>query len=52
MFVHARVLPKESSTWQDVRLADVYTFQRGKDAKMRAFANREDALTWVRMNRP
>jgi len=33
VFVHARVLPKESDTWQDVRLADVYTFQHGRVTK-------------------
>ncbi len=47
VFVHARVLPKNSETWQDIRLADVYTFQNGRATKMRAFANREDALRWV-----
>jgi uncharacterized protein len=47
VFVHARVLPKNSDTWQDVRLADVYTIQGGRAAKMRAFANRDDALRWV-----
>lgn len=47
VFVHARVLPKGSNTWQDVRLADVYTFQNGRATKMRAFANREDALRWA-----
>lgn len=47
VFVHARVLPKNSDTWQDVRLADVYTFQNGRATKMRAFANREDALRWA-----
>jgi hypothetical protein len=41
------VLPKNSDTWQDVRLADVYTIQGGRAAKMRAFANRDDALRWV-----
>lgn len=47
VFVHARVLPKGSDTWQDVRLADVYTFQNGHATKMHAFANREDALRWA-----
>lgn len=51
VFVHARVLPKESDTWQDVRLADVYVFQDGRVIKMRAFANREDALNWAQGNR-
>jgi ketosteroid isomerase-like protein len=52
VFVHARVLPKESDTWRDVRLADVYTFRGGRVTKMRAFANREHALDWARGNRP
>jgi ketosteroid isomerase-like protein len=30
VFVHARVRPKNSNEWQDVRLADVYTFRNGK----------------------
>jgi ketosteroid isomerase-like protein len=47
VFVHARVLPKGSNTWQDVRLADVYTFQNGQATKMRAFATREEALRWA-----
>ncbi len=47
MFVNARVLPKGSSAWQDIKLADVYTFQNGRATKMRAFANREDALRWA-----
>jgi hypothetical protein len=47
VFVRARVLPKNSHTWQEVRLADVYTFQQGRVTQMRAFANRADALTWV-----
>lgn len=47
VFVHARVLPKGSDAWQDVRLADVYTFQNGRATKMRAFANRDDALRWA-----
>ncbi len=47
VFVHARVLPKDSNVWQDVRLADVYTFHNGRVANMRAFANRDDALRWA-----
>jgi uncharacterized protein len=47
VFVHARVLLKDSNTWQDIRLADVYAFQNGRITKMRAFANRVDALRWV-----
>lgn len=47
VFVHARVLPKNTETWQDVKLADVYTIQCGRARKMHAFAKREDALRWV-----
>src|SRR5215469_4665547 len=47
VFVHARVLPKNSDTWQDIRLADVYTFHLGRVTNMRAFADREDALRWA-----
>jgi ketosteroid isomerase-like protein len=47
VFVHARVRPKGSSEWQDVRLADVYTMHGGKAIEMRAFADREEALRWV-----
>jgi len=30
VFVHARVLPKGTAKWQDINLADVYTFRDGK----------------------
>ena len=52
VFVHARVLPKGSNTWQDVRLADVYTFKNGRAIHMRAFANRDNALRWVGVTTP
>jgi len=47
VFVHARVRPKDSNEWQDVNLADVYTYQNGKAVQMRAFADRQEALHWV-----
>jgi uncharacterized protein len=47
VFVHARVRPKGSNKWQDVRLADVYTMRGQKAIQMRAFGNREEALRWV-----
>jgi uncharacterized protein len=47
VFVDARVLPKDSHSWQEIKLADVYTFQKGRATKMRAFANRQDALQWA-----
>lgn len=36
VFVNARVLPKNSETRPDMKLADVYTFQNGRAIKMRA----------------
>ena len=50
VFVHARVRAKGSNEWQDVRLADVYTFHDGKAIQMRAFAARREALRWVGIN--
>lgn len=47
VFVYARVLPRGSSTWQEVRLADVYTFREGRVTQMNAFSNRQDALHWA-----
>ncbi len=47
VFVHARVRPNGSNEWQEVRLADVYTFRDGKPIAMRAFADRQDALRWA-----
>jgi uncharacterized protein len=47
VFVDARVRPKSSHEWQEVRLADVYTFRNGKVIQMRAFADRQEALRWV-----
>lgn len=47
VFVYARVLPKVGGSWREMRLADVYTVRGGKIVAMRAFANREDALSWV-----
>lgn len=52
VFVRARVLPKHSTTWQDIRLADVYTFQNGRVTAMHAFTNREDALRWAGVANP
>jgi ketosteroid isomerase-like protein len=47
VFVHARVRAKGSNEWQDVRLADVYTFRNGKAVQMRAFADRDEAMRWA-----
>jgi ketosteroid isomerase-like protein len=47
LLVHARVRPNGSNQWQDVHLADVYTFRNGKAVRMQAFADRQQALCWV-----
>jgi ketosteroid isomerase-like protein len=47
VFVHARVRSKDSDQWQDVRLADVYTFRNGKAVQMQAFADRQEAQRWA-----
>lgn len=47
VMVHARFRLKGSKTWQDVKLADVYTVHDGKITAMRAFADRQEALRWV-----
>jgi len=47
VLVHARVRAKGSSEWQDVRLADVYTFQGSQAIQMRAFADRDEAMRWA-----
>jgi ketosteroid isomerase-like protein len=47
VFVHARVRAKNSVAWNEVRLADVYTFRDGKAVQMRAFADRSQALEWA-----
>jgi ketosteroid isomerase-like protein len=52
VFVHARVRPKGSPQWQDVRLADVYTVRGGKVIEMRAFADRDAALRWAGLPSP
>src|ERR1041385_8228877 len=46
VFVHARVRPHNGSEWQEVRLADVYTFRDGRAVEMRAFTDRQEALRW------
>ncbi len=52
VFVHARVRPKNSNDWQEVRLADVYTIRNGRAVAMRAFADRKEALRWVGVEDP
>jgi uncharacterized protein len=47
VFVHARARLKGSTEWNEVRLADVFTFRNGKAIQMRAFADRRQALEWA-----
>jgi ketosteroid isomerase-like protein len=47
VFIHAHFRIPWSSDWQDVRLADVYTFRNGKAIQMRAFADRQNAPRWA-----
>ena len=52
VFVYARVRPRNSTAWQEVRLADVYTFRNDKAIQMHAFADRQEALRWARTQVP
>jgi ketosteroid isomerase-like protein len=52
VFVYARVRPKDSTTWQEVRLADVYLFRDLTPIQMRAFADRQAALQWANTTPP
>jgi uncharacterized protein len=52
VFVHVRARPKDSSEWQETRLADVFTFRNGKAIQMRAFADRRQALEWAGVKSP
>ncbi len=47
VFVHARFRLKNSDTWQEVRLADVYTVHDTKIVAMHAFVHRKEALRWA-----
>lgn len=47
VFVHAHFRVKGAATWNDVRLADVYTFHDGVPVAMRAFADRDMAVRWA-----
>ena len=50
VFVYARVRPQNSTTWQEVRLADVYLFRDLTPIQMKAFADRQQALQWATAN--
>src|ERR1700677_4685688 len=52
VFVHARVRPKDSISWQEVLLADVYLFRDLNPIQMHAFADRQAALRWAGTESP
>jgi uncharacterized protein len=47
VFVYARVRPKDSAAWQEVRLADVYLFRDLTPVQMKAFSDRQAAVQWA-----
>lgn len=47
VFVHAHFRVKGATTWNDVHLADVYTFRDGVPVAMRAFADEYMAVRWT-----
>lgn len=47
VFVYAHFRPRNSNQWQQVRLADVYSVRRGRIVQMKAFADRQQALSWA-----
>ena len=47
VLVYAHFRPKNSNHWQQVRLADVYSVRKGRIMQMRAFADRQQALSWA-----
>jgi len=48
VYVHAQVRAKDSHAYQDILLADVYTFRDDRVIEMRAFADRREALRWAK----
>lgn len=52
VFVYAHFRPRNSSEWQQVRLADVYTVRKGRIVQMKAFGNRQEALSWAGAKSP
>ncbi|HEX3987065.1 MAG TPA: nuclear transport factor 2 family protein [Acidobacteriaceae bacterium] len=47
VFVHAHFRVRGASSWNDVQLADVYTFRDGVPVAMRAFADQDMAVRWA-----
>jgi hypothetical protein len=47
VFVHAHFRVRGATSWNDVHLADVYTFRDGVPVAMRAFADQDMAVRWA-----
>jgi uncharacterized protein len=47
VFVYAHFRPRGNNQWQQVRLADVYSARKGRIVQMKAFADRQQALSWA-----
>lgn len=45
--VHVRVRLKDHSDWIDARIADVFTFRKGKAIQFRTFAKESEALEYA-----
>ena len=52
VFVYARFRPRDSNDWQQVKLADVYSVRDGRIVQMKAFADRQQALSWAGVKIP
>lgn len=52
VYVHAKFRARDTATWTEVNLADVYTFHQRTPIAMRAFADRAAALQWVGVTQP
>lgn len=51
VFVHVRVKLKKTMSWIEGRLADVFTFRKGKILQMRSFTDKQQALDWAGQQR-
>ena len=48
VFVRARFRSRENNEWREVELADVYLVRKHKIVQMRAFADRQQAMSWAK----
>ena len=47
VFLHVRVRLRDHTDWLDGRIADVFTFCKGKAIEFRTFADIQQALEWA-----